>query len=252
MTPSQTNARAGVMGWRVRAGLRVALCSTVLLTGCARETAAPIDSAAVYLVPGETRYWMVAPGDTLYSIAWATGLDYRTLARWNHMTSPYRLQAGTRVRLYGPAPQGRQAKGYQRQRRYARLRAAPLERAPIRWVWPAHGQVITVFRPALGHKGIDIAAAAGTPVRAAAAGRVVYAGSGLRGYGELIIIKNNNKFLSAYAHNSRILVEEGDSVRQGQKIAEMGSSGTDRVMLHFEIRLRGNPVNPLTYLPRTQ
>ena len=246
MTGSRTNACARVTGWRVRAGLLLGLCITVSLVSCARETAAPIESSATYLVPGETRYWIVAPGDTLYSIAWAKGLDYRTLARWNDMAPPYRLRAGSHIRLFGPAPWVR--RGIQTRRR----RSRPVPENRVQWIWPARGHVITAFRPELGHKGIDIAGAAGESVWAAAAGRVVYAGSGLRGYGELIILKNNNKFLSAYAHNSRILVEEGDSVKQGQKIADMGSSGTDRVMLHFEIRLRGNPVDPLTYLPRTQ
>ncbi|MHB8414873.1 MAG: murein hydrolase activator EnvC family protein [Acidiferrobacteraceae bacterium] len=102
-----------------------------------------------------------------------------------------------------------------------------------------------------GSKGIDIGGSLGSAVRAAAAGEVVYTGSGLPGYGKLIILKHNKNFLSAYAHNSRILVKEGEMVRRGQEIAEMGSSGADRVMLHFEIRLRGNPVDPLRYLPRT-
>lgn len=100
------------------------------------------------------------------------------------------------------------------------------------------------------NKGIDIAGDLGQPVKAAASGSVVYAGRGLIGYGEMVIIKHNDTYLSAYAHNNRLLVDEGDSVRAGQTIAEMGSTGTDRVKLHFEIRQRGQPVDPLRYLPK--
>jgi len=99
-------------------------------------------------------------------------------------------------------------------------------------------------------KGLDITGSRGEPVRAAADGRVVYQGSGLRGYGQLIIIKHNDEFLSAYAHNDRIHVKEGEAVKRGQKIADMGSTGTDRVKLHFEIRRHGAPVDPMKYLPR--
>ncbi|MHB1514213.1 MAG: peptidoglycan DD-metalloendopeptidase family protein [Acidiferrobacteraceae bacterium] len=125
-----------------------------------------------------------------------------------------------------------------------------LANGPLRWTWPVVGPLLRGFGQH-GNKGIDIGGSLGAAVRAAAAGEVVYAGSGLPGYGKLIILKHNKTFLSAYAHNSRILVKEGEMVRRGQEIAEMGSSGTDRIMLHFEIRLRGNPVDPLHYLPRT-
>jgi lipoprotein NlpD len=103
-----------------------------------------------------------------------------------------------------------------------------------------------------GKKGIDIAGIPGRPVKAASAGRVVYSGSGLLGYGQLIIIKHNSKFLSAYAHNRKLIVKEGDQVEPGQKIAELGSTGTDKPMLHFEIRRLGKPVDPLKYLPKLE
>lgn len=119
------------------------------------------------------------------------------------------------------------------------------------WSWPAEGRLISGFQENAGlNKGIDIAGNLGQPVLAAAAGQVVYAGAGLRGYGKLLIIKHNESFLSAYAHNDGLLVKEGDHVKAGQRIADMGSSGTDRVKLHFEIRREGVPVNPMKFLPK--
>jgi len=117
------------------------------------------------------------------------------------------------------------------------------------WVWPARGKLVTAFSDTANLKGIDIAGSTGAPVVASAAGKVVYAGSGLRGYGKLVIIKHNSKFLSAYAHNREILVKEGQQVARGQKIAEMGSSDAEQVKLHFEIRRLGKPMDPLKYLP---
>jgi lipoprotein NlpD len=119
----------------------------------------------------------------------------------------------------------------------------------IEWMWPAKGRIVTGFSEAASLKGIDIAGTAGQPVAASAGGKVVYAGTGLRGYGKLIIIKHNGTFLSAYAHNRDILVKEGQQVVRGQKIAEMGNTDADQVKLHFEIRRHGKPVDPLRYLP---
>ena len=119
----------------------------------------------------------------------------------------------------------------------------------IDWLWPATGKLVTGFSDSANLKGIDIAGKAGQPVVASAAGKVVYAGSGLRGYGKLVIVKHSDTFLSAYAHNSEILVKEGQQVTRGQKIAEMGNSDSDQVKLHFEIRRQGKPVDPLKFLP---
>jgi lipoprotein NlpD len=119
----------------------------------------------------------------------------------------------------------------------------------IDWSWPARGRIVTGFSEAASLKGIDIAGAAGQPVAASAGGKVVYAGTGLRGYGKLIIVKHNGTYLSAYAHNSEIVVKEGQQVARGQKIAEMGNTDADQVKLHFEIRRHGKPVDPLRYLP---
>ena len=125
---------------------------------------------------------------------------------------------------------------------------APATDDALEFAWPAKGEVIAGFDETKNRKGIDLAGGAGDPVLAAAEGRVVYAGEGLRGYGKLIIIKHNNTFLTAYAHNQTILVKEDQSVKKGQKIAEMGSSDSDRVKLHFEIRERGRPVDPMKFL----
>jgi lipoprotein NlpD len=127
--------------------------------------------------------------------------------------------------------------------------AAGDEDAKLGWIWPANGKLVTGFSDSANLKGIDIAGKEGQPVMASAAGKVVYAGTGLRGYGKLVIIKHNATYLSAYAHNREILVKEGQQVTKGQKIAEMGSTDSDQVKLHFEIRRQGKPVDPLKYLP---
>ena len=116
------------------------------------------------------------------------------------------------------------------------------------WIWPSSGKVLATFNDS-SNKGVDLAGNIGDPVIAAGSGKIVYVGSGLRGYGNLVIIKHNNNFLSAYAHNSEILVKEGQSVQKGQKIAALGNSDTDRPKLHFEIRRQGKPVDPVKYLP---
>ena len=118
----------------------------------------------------------------------------------------------------------------------------------IVWIWPAGGKLIGTFSEG-GNKGVDIAGRAGDPVLAASGGKVVYSGSGLRGYGKLVIVKHNSNYLTAYAHNQNILVKEGQSVSKGQKIAEMGNSDADQVKLHFEVRRQGKPVDPLKHLP---
>ena len=241
-------------------------CVLAVLVGCVARFPAPIQNDGTTLA-GTPGYYRVLPGDTLYSIAFETRHDYHTLARWNHIPPPYDITVGERLRL--SAPPERVAQGLAgnpvRPRFLSPIRPAPPRQNPpaalpqtpssvMRWIWPARGTVEATFgrgplsgRP--GNRGIDILGRPGEPVRAAAAGRVVYRGSRLPGYGKLIIIKENNEYLSAYAHNARIEVEEGAMVRQGEVIAVMGDSGTDRVELEFEIRRRGIPVNPLRYLP---
>jgi lipoprotein NlpD len=126
----------------------------------------------------------------------------------------------------------------------------PADDDELDWSWPVNGKVLAGFGDNQNAKGMDIAGKIGQPVKAAAPGKVVYSGSGLRGYGKLIIIKHNKTFLSAYAHNNQIMVKEGQVVAKGYKIAEMGDSDTDQAKLHFEIRQLGKPVDPLKYLPQ--
>lgn len=196
----------------------------------------------------------VRAGDTLYGIAWESGRDYRELAEWNGIQPPYLIYPGQVLRLYPPEgvsrpPTRPDTAMPDKSRDRKTATSKPVTTKPGPWAWPAQGELIERFTPG-GARGIAIAGKRGQPVYAAAPGTVVYQGSGLRGYGELIIIKHDADFLSAYAHNDRILVKEGSVIRRGQKIAEMGSSGSDRVKLHFEIRRRGVPVDPLIYLPK--
>lgn len=181
--------------------------------------------------------YLVRPGDNLFRIALEHGLDYRDLARWNGIPDPNRIVAGTSLRLHPP---NGSAFGEE---------TAEVDETPVKWVWPLRGKVIAGFDEAAGRKGIQIAAPYGSPIHAAAAGRVVYAGHGLRGYGKLTIIRHGKALLSAYAHQSRILVKEGDRVTQGQQIGEVGDTDAERAKLHFEIRAYGRPVNPADYLP---
>jgi len=209
----------------------------------------------------------VAPGETLYSVAFLYGLSYLQLAYWNRLAAPYVIVAGQSLRLRPPVSWagGRRPSPVSGQSRLdskgrvstpertlprAEPPASPGNERELRWVWPTSGPVIRPFSPdGIGKKGIDIGGRQGQSVVAAAAGKIVYSGSGLKGYGKLIIIKHNKRYLSAYAHNRSLTTKEGDWVRQGQRIAEMGNTDAARVMLHFEIRRHGKPVDPLKYLP---
>lgn len=218
-------------------------------------------------------YYTVRSGDTLYSIAFRHGLDYRDLARWNHITNPARIYPGQRLQLYpgGTAKTARaqpatpskvpstsstvssQAGRSSGAAGATSPTAPPLPMPappPFVWSWPAAGVVVARFgeTPSTG-KGIDIGGRIGDDVRAAGPGRVVYTGSGLIGYGKLIIIKHNDTYLSAYGHNDTLLVEQGAEVVAGQRVATMGQGPGNRPLLHFEIRIDGKPVDPLMYLP---
>lgn len=196
-------------------------------------------------------YRVVASGDTLYAIAQEAGVSYQDLAAWNSLAMPYTIVPGQRLRLTPPG--ARAAAPAHAKRATARPASIDADRddgGPVAWQWPTDGTIVAHFAPNDGSKGIDIAGSAGQEIRAAASGKVVYRGSGLRGYGQLIIIKHNADFLSAYAHCAAIHVQEGSVIKPGQKIAAMGSSGTDRNKLHFEIRRRGVPVDPLEHLPK--
>lgn len=282
-----------------RVVLLLAACG--FLYSCASSVQAPVESPSA---PGATSratsssapsvkqsrqlaekppYYVVRRGDTLYSIAWNYGYDYRDVAAWNGIRAPYTIYPGQKIRL-DPGPAG------QAQKRTTKpadkpasppLQAGPVTRnkqqqpgaetgtqtpavkkaatapKPItttagtpRWSWPTRGKLIQADTP-ISKNGIDISGAMGQQILAAAPGEVVYSGSGLLGYGRLIIIKHDETYLSAYAHNKELLVKEGERVAAGQKIALMGQTSNGRTILHFEIRKNGQPVNPLVYLPKT-
>jgi lipoprotein NlpD len=223
----------------------VAVAAGLVLTACVTGGDAPVRS------PGEASvhkgFYKVKAGDTLYSIAWGAGLDYRSVARWNGIGAPYLIKPGQRVSLMPPRRNRSHPPNPAAAPRSGRSRSRPPASG---WAWPAKGKLLYGFSLKKGRTGIEIGGYYGQPIRSAAAGQVVYAGSGLRGYGKLIIVKHNETFLSAYAHNRKLLVREGSRVTTGQRIAEMGNTGTTKVKLHFEIRRHGAPVDPLRYLPR--
>lgn len=247
---------------------------TALSSGCA--TRAPGTPSAS--VPGGIPATHVVRRDeTLYRIATRHGLDWRDVARRNGIGPPYLIYPGQRIRLAGAAPMAEGAaptasapalRPAPSQSTAARpaptppVAAAPAPRpvpapgpvaatGPPQWQWPSDGPVIRGFsNSAMTRRGIAIGGQRGDDVRAASNGEVVYAGSGLVGYGRLIIIKHDARFISAYGHNEELLVREGQNVRTGERIARLGDSGADRPMLHFEIRLDGAPVDPTRYLPR--
>jgi len=307
--------------------------AAVWFTGCASNPPAPVvdlslpnenaPASSASVTPVQTTYRVVR-GDTLYSIAFKHGLDFRDLAAWNGIASPYRILVGQDLRLNAPTapniasatpaviePQPGLAvttgiadtatttalattSAAQKPSAFEPLPAQPttapttaepaakpvaaapkpVETGPkpvetpppargkppenvaelnaggVAWRWPADGKVVSTYVSGDQTKqGLDIAGNAGEAVRAAADGEVVYSGNGLIGYGELIIVKHNANFLSAYGHNRKRLVKEGERVKAGQQIAEMGATSASRDELHFEIRKNGKPVNPLDYLP---
>jgi lipoprotein NlpD len=234
---------------------------------------------------GKPGYYTVRPGDTLIRISLDSGQNWHDIARWNNIDNPNVIEVGQVLRVIPPpgsvsevatarpvAPSssvvpgavGAPSAASSAARAVATAPAAqpmpslpPVAQTPapageddLPWTWPtSSAAAVLAGFDEQKNKGLDIAGKSGDPVLAAADGRVVYAGAGLRGYGNLVILKHNNTFLSAYAHNQVLLVKEDQTVRKGQKIAEMGSSDTDRVKLHFEIRRQGKPVDPVKYLP---
>ncbi len=202
-------------------------------------------------------YYVVRPGDTLYSISWRHGLDFRAVARWNRIDPPYTIRPGQRLRLSAgsaavasrsPAPQSRPKQTPPR--RPPTPAPSTPETSTISWRWPTDGKLVKSFTAAAqGKQGIELRGTLGQPINAAGAGRVVYAGSGLRGYGNLVIVKHNARYLTAYGYNQEILVKEGDMVRAGQQIGTMGLGSGQQPALHFELRRDGKPVDPVRYLP---
>ena len=248
---------------------------------------APAASAEPARVPpgqenlGKPGFYAVKPGDTLIRIGLENGQNWKDLVRWNNLDNPNAIEVGQVIRVVPPGTDPSAASA--RPVSTSRVETRPLDVKPapaagsaapapsaapaaapapaatasrdpsnsdddVTWSWPALGPVTANFDGGRT-KGLVVSGKAGDPVLAAADGRVVYAGSGLRGYGNLVILKHNNTWLTAYAHNQTLLVKEDQSVRRGQKIAEMGSTDADKVQLHFEIRRQGKPVDPARLLP---
>lgn len=263
------------------------LVLSTLLVGCSSNKSSDVrvvdrNNAVAQRPAVTTGQYVVRPKDTLFSIAFRYGWDYKALAARNNIPTPYTIHPGQTIRFDGrtgstpttvaSAPDStpssslkttvirRQPNGATTSTTAVAPSVAnkptpaplpPAGPAPTGWGWPSNGILIGKFSSNGSlNKGIDIAGDLGQPVLAASDGTVVYAGSGLRGYGELVIIKHSDTYVSAYGHNRRLLVREGQQVKVGQTIAEMGSTGTDRVKLHFEIRRQGKPVDPLQFLPR--
>jgi lipoprotein NlpD len=250
-----------------------ALMTAIVLSGCANKgRLAPFDDHSIgaarssnRVLPGAENagkpgYYTVKPGDTLIRIGMDNGQSGRDIARWNKLDNPNLIEAGQVLRVVPPAPEAPLARASAATGSTAAptpVASAPAAAAPIpaptaaedaiSFQWPARGNLISGFDESK-NKGLDIGGKAGDPVLAAADGRVVYAGAGLRGYGNLIILKHNNTYLTAYAHNQALLVKEDQVIKRGQKIAEMGNSDADQVKLHFEIRRQGKPVDPAKYL----
>ncbi len=238
----------------------------------AADTSKPLPGAENAGKPG---YYTVKPGDTMIRVGLESGQNWKDLVKWNNLENANVIEVGQVLRV---VPPGENASGVStRPITVSKAETRPLDAKPaptaassapaaapapapapvaavregdddINWMWPAAGPVSSVFEEGKS-KGLGISGKPGDPVLAAADGRVVYAGSGLRGYGNLVILKHNATYLTAYAHNQTLLVKEDQAVKRGQKIAEMGNTDSDRVLLHFEIRKQGKPVDPARLLP---
>ncbi|MBQ0784894.1 MAG: peptidoglycan DD-metalloendopeptidase family protein [Amphritea sp.] len=285
--------------------LAAVVAVTLMLSACSSSSIyTPVDERSiggrqpVKVVTSQPRpdLYRVRKGDTLYSIAFRYGLDFRQLARSNGISNRYAIYPGQTLKLKVLPPsrvitsKSSTKKTVSAQKTVSSKKAVASQKstkpkavvkqkvvkpvAPARkksvsppvarksvtssvanrtlsWRWPVSGKIIQGYSSrGKVNKGINFSGNKGDAVRAAEAGKIVYAGSGLLGYGNLVIINHNQKYLSAYAHNSRIHVKENDMVKVGDKIAEIGSSGATRTMLHFEIRKDGRPVDPMKYLPR--
>lgn len=223
------------------------LLSVVLLAACASN-------------PERPATYRVKRGDTLYSIAFRHKLDYKDLARWNRIGRDYVIHPGQTLRLHpsgsssaaaAPKAGGKVTSAKRPPPKPPAPRAAAVPSGPpVKWQWPVSGGTATLTsRPNGGH-GLMIVGALGEDIRSAGSGRVVYTGSGLLGYGQLIIVKHNESYLSAYGHLQSVLTKEGDAVAAGQRIATMGNGPQGSPQLYFEIRVNGSPGNPLSLLPQ--
>ena len=252
--------------------LSSAVVATVVLSGCASKP--QVNNSARYATA--PNFYTVRSGDTLSGIAARYGLSYLSIAEMNDIAPPYRIYVGQSIRLKaGNAPRTTSTRPVTQaapiQRQTVTLPTTPATPAPVtsttttttssttpstpvrsstlRWVKPSQGAVIAQFNLASNIKGIRYGGNVGDPIYAAADGQVVYAADGLKEYGNLILIKHIDGYITAYAHNSKMNVSSGQNVTAGQKIAEMGSSGATRTMLEFQVRLDGKPINPTQVLP---
>ncbi|MDF3348448.1 peptidoglycan DD-metalloendopeptidase family protein [Acinetobacter pittii] len=253
--------------------LSVAVGFTVAMAGCASKP--QINNSSRYAMA--PNYYTVRSGDTLSGIAMRYGLDYISIAEMNDIAPPYRIYVNQSLRLKkGSSPRTVSTQVMAQPEQIKRQTIAlpttqpvtpvtqPTTTAPstnttvtsvapnssLRWIKPTNGPVIQGFNLANNVKGIRYGGNQGDPIYAAADGQVVYAADGLKEYGNLVLIKHIDGYISAYAHNSKMLVKSGDNVTAGQKIAEMGSTGASQVMLEFQIRLDGKPINPINLLPK--
>lgn len=264
--------------------LVMAIVLGTILTGCSspRTKPAPVtdrNAASVTSMASEPTppgYYRVKRGDTLLRISLDHGQSYKDIALWNNLSDPNQIEVDQLLLIKSPTasksasvastankklPAGESVVGNASSAKAAVAKgdgskadamksdasSSPVAEPGIRLSWPAQGKVVEEFSEGK-NKGIDIAGKLGEPVQASADGKVVYAGNSLRGYGNLVIVKHDNTYLTAYAYNKSLLVKEGDSVRKGQKIAEMGDTDTNAVKLHFEVRVNGKPVNPMQFL----
>ena len=232
------------------------LRKTMMRLVCVPLAAALAACGSAPVAPG---YYRVERGDTVSKIARKHRESVQSIARWNNLANPDAIEVGQVLRIAPPGTDAATGASLRSNAgtaaasagRTAAPRALPDAAAPANGtslIWPTAGKIVRGF-DGVNSKGIDIVNAPGTPIVAAATGTVVYAGNGLRGYGNLLIVKHNADFLTAYAHNRKLLVKEGESVAQGQTIAEMGDTDNDRVALHFELRYGGRSIDPSRYLP---
>jgi lipoprotein NlpD len=222
----------------------------IFINACAHESAPVINKSPSRVIP---EAYEVKQGDSVYNIAWSVGLDYLDIVKWNGLKAPYTIKPGQVINLRESVVKTTALRAESSNIKQSAIatelpprQSAPLakttpttapavgfSKAPAKWNWPAEGKLVGKYAPSKGSNGIQ---------------EIVYVGEGLRGYGKLIIVKHSPKFLSAYAHNRDILVDEGQTVKSGEKIGRMGNTGTESTMLHFEIRVDGKPVDPLRYL----
>lgn len=235
-------------GSQISSPLRLLMCLIIglALSGCSGNSS---QSEGSY----SGSVYTVKRGDTLSRISRMTGTSVRDLARMNGISPPYTINVGQKLKVKGSASSSKKSTST-RTAKVVPSSAVPKSSWPPVgqrcWRWPASGKVVMTYSTSEGgNKGIDIAGSRGQPVYAAGAGKVVYVGNQLRGYGNLVMIKHNEDYITAYAHNEKLLVNNGQSVKIGQQIATMGSSDADSVRLHFQIRYRATAIDPLRYLP---